>query len=266
MADPYAIYARKILGIRELDALDEETDASLFGNIVHKGLENFFSLDRDFAAPDAAAGLTAALQAAMMEERPRAALEQWWAARLQRMAGWIVSAEAARRAQNPPVALSLEQEAELAIPGGFTLTGRADRIEKRADGTVMIMDYKTGTPPDTRKVEAGTAPQLPLEAVMAEAGAFGPEFRAEVTELRFWKLSGRHLEGEDKPICPKTGALRAVIDTAAAALPAQFAKFANPATPYLAAPHPDRKTYADVYKGISRRGEWGGDGDDDDPA
>jgi hypothetical protein len=42
-----------------------------------------------------------------------------------------------------------------------------------------------------------------------------------------------------------------------------IAKFANPATPYLAKPHPGRRTYKDVYAGISRRGEWGGQGDDD---
>ncbi len=34
MADPYAVYVRKILKFRELDKLDEESDASQFGNIV----------------------------------------------------------------------------------------------------------------------------------------------------------------------------------------------------------------------------------------
>ncbi len=264
IADPYAIYARKILNIRELDPLDEESDASQFGDIVHAGLAAFFSVGQDFAAPDAAQKLDARLQSAMMEQRPRAGLAAWWSARLTRIAAWIVAAEQERRGVKRPVAMALEIEAQLAVPGGFTLRGRADRIERRADGSVFIADYKTGTPPAQKAVQTGAAPQLPLEAVMAEAGAFGPDFAGPVTELAFVKLSGRHDPGEEKPLFPKPEALRAMIDKAAAELPALFAKFADPGTPYLARPHPDRKTFADIYAGISRRAEWGGEGDDDE--
>jgi ATP-dependent helicase/nuclease subunit B len=263
IADPYAIYARKILGIIPPKDLDEESDQSLFGNIVHAGLEKFFTLDRDFTAPTATAELTTMLQNAMREERPRAALQHWWEARLERIAAWIVTAERDRRATNPPIKIDVEVESKLPIPGGFTLKGRADRIEKRADGSVFIMDYKTGSPPSPDQVRYGSAPQLPLEAVMAEAGAFGPEYAAPVTELAFWRLSGRHQPGEDKPLFDKKpDELRDVIDQAAQTLPTLFARFADPTTPYLAKPHPSRQTYEDTYAGISRSGEWGGGEDD----
>jgi ATP-dependent helicase/nuclease subunit B len=265
IADPYAIYAGKILRIEPKKPLDEETDQSLFGEIVHAGLAAFFTVERDFAAPDAAAGLTLALQTAMRESRPRAALQHWWEARLERIAAWIVEAECERRRSNRPVHMALEREAKLAVAGGFTLTGRADRIERRGDGSVFIMDYKTGNPPSPKQVEYGSAPQLPLEAVMAEAGAFGADLQGEVTELAFWKLSGRHVKGEDKPLfAGRPEQLRGVIDGAAANLPKLFARYADAATPFLASPHPGRSTYEDVYKGMSRRGEWGGDGGDDD--
>jgi ATP-dependent helicase/nuclease subunit B len=264
IADPYAIYARKILRIAELDPIDEESDPSLFGDIVHAGLHKFFAANPDFDAPDAAHNLTRDLQVAMRAERPRAALQHWWEARLERIAGWIIEAERDRRRRNQPLAIALEAEGKLPVGQNFTLIGRADRIETRADGTVFIMDYKTGTPPKPKDVEAGTAPQLPLEAVMAESGAFGPEFQAPVAELAFWKLSGRHLQGEDKPLfADDPDRLRETIDNAAASLPALIAKFADPATPFLAKPHPARGTYKDVYQGISRSGEWGGQGDDD---
>jgi ATP-dependent helicase/nuclease subunit B len=265
MADPYAIYAQKILNIRNLDDLDEESDQSLFGEIVHAGLATFFSVDRDFHAPNAAAELTTNLQIAMRAQRPRAALQAWWEARLQRIASWIIEAERERRLTNPPIAMALEAKAMLPVGAEFRLTGRIDRIEARADGSVFIMDYKTGTPPTAKQVAAGNAPQLPLEAVMAEAGAFGTDYIGPVTELAFWKLSGRHNKGEDKPLfASKPGELRAVIDDAAANLPRLFAKFADHNTPYLATPHPDRSTYEDIYTGISRRGEWGGEGPGDD--
>jgi ATP-dependent helicase/nuclease subunit B len=265
MADPYAIYARKILNIRKLDPLDEESDQRLFGEIVHAGLAAFFSVDRDFFAPTAAAELTLKLQLAMRAERPREALQAWWEARLERIAAWIVEAERERRMKNPPVAMLLEKPATLLLDGDFRLKARVDRIEARHDGTIFIMDYKTGNPPSNAAVTSGNAPQLPLEAVMAESGAFGPEFQGEVTELAFWKLSGRHLKGEDKSLfVGKPTELRAAIDAAAANLPELFAKFADPKTAYLAAPHPSRSTYEDIYKGISRRGEWGGEGPGDD--
>jgi ATP-dependent helicase/nuclease subunit B len=265
MADPYAIYARKILNIRKLDPLDEESDQRLFGEIVHAGLAAFFSVDRDFFAPNAAAELTLKLQLAMRAERPREALQAWWEARLERIAAWIVEAERERRMKNPPLAMLLETAAALPIDGDFRLKARVDRIEARHDGSIFIMDYKTGSPPSNAAVASGNAPQLPLEAVMAEAGAFGPEFHGEVTELAFWKLSGRHLKGEDKSLfLGKPEELRAAIAAAAANLPKLFAKFADPGTPYLATPHPSRSTYEDTYKGISRRGEWGGEGPGDD--
>jgi len=265
MADPYAIYARKILNIRELDGIDEESDPSQFGDIVHAGLAAFFATRPDFEAQDAPEHLTRELQIAMRAQRPRAALDHWWEARLERIAGWIVQAERERRrVKNVPAAIALEREAKFPVGPNFTLTGRADRIERRADGSVFIMDYKTGAPPKQKDVESGTAPQLPLEAVMAEAGAFGPDFCAPVTELAFWKLSGRHQKGEDLELFKdKPEELRAAIELAAKNLPILVAKFANPATPYLAKPHPSRGTYKDVYAGISRAGEWGGASNDD---
>jgi hypothetical protein len=86
-----------------------------------------------------------------------------------------------------------------------------------------------------------------------------------VTELGFWKLSGRNSNGEDKPIFPKDPAkLQKIIATAAEKLPALLNKFGRETTAYLATPHPGRSTYDDPYHGISRRGEWGGEGGDEE--
>ena len=69
-------------------------------------------------------------------------------------------------------------------PGGlFRLIGRADRIERRREGGLAILDYKTGTPPSQKEVDAGLAPQLLLEAAMAAAGAFGEGIAGAAEEL-----------------------------------------------------------------------------------
>ncbi|OYV42756.1 MAG: double-strand break repair protein AddB [Acidocella sp. 20-57-95] len=267
MADPYAIYAQKILKLYPLDALDGETDASQFGEIVHDGLATFFEPNPDVTASDATEKLTLSLQTAMRNRRPRAALQHWWDARLQRIAGWIVEAERQRRqTHQPPQEIGVERAGTMKIGQKFALKGRVDRIEQRADGGIFIMDYKTGKPPSAKDVAAGSAPQLPLEAVMAQDGAFGAQFKGDIAELAFWQLSGRHVVGNEKPLFEKSQSLSDIIQTAQDQLPVLFEKFSKPDTAYLAAPHPGRKTYDDPYLGISRRREWGGSEDSDDGA
>ena len=262
MADPYAIYAKYVLRLRELAPLDEESDANLFGDIVHEGLAEFYGQGPDFCARDAAPELAHSLAIAMRRKRPRAALEHWWEARLARIAGWVVEAERERRPTGMAPAVAVERAGQLEY-GPFTLKGRADRIEKWADGSLSIVDYKTGAPPSVGDVESGRKPQLVLEAVLAEQGAFGADMQGEVTELAFWKLTGRDGNGEIRVLFARQPEkLREIIQAAEKGLVALLEKFARPATPYLARPHPGRGLYYDPYAGVSRRGEWGGDGND----
>ncbi len=255
--DPYAIYLSKIIKIRKLSDLDEESDAGLFGNIVHAGLAAFFKDTSNFGAPEAIKKLNTALQTAMRAERPRPSLEHWWDARLQRIANWVVGAEIRRRKlQGSPEAIALERNGTLRVLEKFSLVGRADRIERRSDKSIFIMDYKTGSSPTAKTLQSGAAPQLPLEAMMAEAGAFGPEFTGPVTEMAIWKLSGGRIEGDDTALVQDATQLRLLINLAATNLPALLIKFFNPDVPYLARPHPDRVLRQDIFDGISRRAEW----------
>ena len=259
MADPYAIYARKILRLAKLEPLDAESDASQFGDVVHTGLARFFA-ESDIAQPDALPRLIQALEQAMFETHPRAALAQWWQARLERIAEWLLQAERDRVAQDgAPLARALECKGEWHLAGGFVLKGRADRLERDQDGLVRIIDYKTGSVPSEKKVKAGAAPQLPLEAVMAEHGAFGEEFKAAVKELLYVTLSGRTKGGNEKLILGKADELRDVIDQAAGSLPLLLQKYADPDVAFLASPHPARDNKYDDYAGISRRAEWEGE-------
>lgn len=262
MADPYAVYARKILKLSPLDPLDAENDASQFGEVVHAGLAKFFA-DSDITHPDALARLTAALEHALHDARPREALAQWWRARLHRIAQWLLAAENERVAKNGlPAFRLLECAGEWSMPEGFVLKGRADRVERDQDGLVRLIDYKTGTVPSEKKVKAGTAPQLPLEAVMAENGAFGDDVKAAVKELLYVTLSGRAKAGHERQILSKPEDLRAVIDQAAWLLPRLLKKYADPDVAFLASPHPGRVNQYDDYAGISRRAEWAEEGED----
>ena len=253
LTDPYAIYARYILDLPELAAIEEEADHALFGTVVHDGLQGAYEHD----ALDAD-GIAACLRGALDRADMREAVACWWRPRLERIASWVAATEARRRAEGAPRALATEVRGRIAIDGPagpFTLTGRADRIELAPDGTLTVLDYKTGTPPPKRDVEAGWAPQLPLEAAMAAQGAFGEVFRlAEPGELAHWKLSGTLTGGEALSV-----ARDKVADVVAAAwsgLEQRVEKFDDQSTPYPAQPIGTRPPRFAPYANLARVAEW----------
>ncbi len=253
LADPYAIYARRILHLIPLEPLDAETDAALFGNIVHQGLAEMANDPRAIAAPDAAGKLANVFERLLQDSHVRSALNVFWKVRLRRIADWIVGFE---RERPPFIAVGRERMGEWRFRQ-FTIHGRADRIERRNDGSIAIIDYKTGWAPDDQAVGTGISPQLPLEAVIAEAGGFGADFHGPVVELAYWKLTGGATEGQIRTLFnDDPEALAMAITQARTKIPAILAYYAHPEVPFLDMPHPGRQPYAQPYAGVSRRAEW----------
>ena len=264
LRDPYAIYAKHVLKLRPLDALDQETDAADYGQVVHAGLHRFLRAHGTAWPPNAAVLLREALSYALSETQPREALRAWWSPRLDRIAAWVAETEATRRAAAPPLAIASEAEGiwRLPIARGFDLTGRADRLELRAEGRLAILDYKTGTPPSQTEVEAGLAPQLLLEAAMAEAGAFKGVAAARATELIYWHLSGGFDRGSSVTLFKgDAAAIEAAVAEAASALQRLIATFDDPARAYLSHPHPARAPRFADYAQLARVAEWSAAGD-----
>lgn len=190
----------------------------------------------------------------------RPALAAWWRPRLARIADWVAEAERQRRLFAPMAAVRSEVDGKWPVPGGalpFLLTGRADRIERRADGRLAILDYKTGTVPSGAQVEQGLAPQLPLEAAMAAAGVFGPDLAGQAAELTYWHLSGGFEPGTETKLFkhdPDTTAAKAA--EAERALMALVAAFDDPERPYLSRPHPGAAPRFSDYAQLARVAEW----------
>jgi ATP-dependent helicase/nuclease subunit B len=255
LADPYAIHARRIMRLRPLDPLDAETDTALFGTIVHDGLAAAATSPDWALTADAVARLSLAFEQQLAKHRVRRALAAFWRVRLGRIAEWIVTIERTRIDE-----MGTADAIAVELPGiwqidGFTVKGRVDRIERRG-AALEIIDFKTGTPPNDGAVEAGTAPQLPLEAVIAEAAGF-PGFAGAVDQLAYWKLSGGATEGQTRALLRGDPTrIRAVIDTARTEIPRLLAHYADPATPFLDRPSPARAPYDAPFAGISRRAEW----------
>ncbi|CAH2601523.1 Double-strand break repair protein AddB [Rhodovastum atsumiense] len=258
LTDPYAIHAKHILKLRPLKPLEEATDAADYGALVHRGMQIFLDeVGADWPA-DAPQRLAAAMDRALAEAGLRPALQEWWRPRLARIAVWLAPHERERRVAGPQLIRGeVKGEWTLAVPGGFTLVGRADRIERRADGRLTIIDYKTGAPPSDKDVEAGFRPQLPLEAAMAEAGAFGPELTGTAAELVYWHLSGGFVPAEERSILRGDATrIAAAVATAREKLMTLVTAFDDPKRPYLSQPHPGRVPRFSDYAQLARVAEW----------
>ncbi len=257
IADPYAIYARHILGLRPLDPLDPPLGRADFGVIVHRALSRFCArIDDCPDAPAMAAALENEMEGALIKTAIRPALIAWWRPRLRRIARWVAEWEKERPR---PLLRAAERAGEWVLPisGGFTLAGRADRIERDAQGGIQVIDFKTGLVPSARDVAERRAPQLLLEAAMAESGAFGAEFQGETVALLYLHLTGGVTAGKARALFAEDhAALRAAIAGAASDLRAMIAHFADETHPYHAGRPADRARFRSEYAALARQSEW----------
>ena len=260
MRDPYAIYAEHVLRLRKLDPIAADPGAADRGQFIHAALDAFV---REYPGPLPDDALHRLLDLGRESFGPllRTHPDVWafWWPRFERVAEWFIGLERERRLTVKPLATEVSGELTLNGPAGpFLLTAKADRIDSTGEGLVLI-DYKTGTPPSTREIELGFAPQLPLEAAIAEAGGFAGVAAGTVAELAFWRLSGGDPAGEEKPV---KGAPATLAAEARAGLEELIRHFDDPATPYRSCPRPAMAPRYTDYAHLARVQEWsaGGDG------
>ncbi|MEP3033449.1 MAG: double-strand break repair protein AddB [Pseudoruegeria sp.] len=166
--DPYAIYARKVLGLNKLDPLRPSPDAPLRGSVLHRILEKFAKSDPplDTAKPV----LLNIAKDVLEEDVPWPTARRLWLSRLEKVADWFLETEVQRRMRGTPASFERKGRAEV-LDTGFTLTAQTDRIDTTERGTLRIYDYKTGAPPSAKEQQFFDK-QLPLSAALAENGAF----------------------------------------------------------------------------------------------
>jgi len=255
--DPYAVYARRILNLKKLDPIDQDPGAAERGSFVHRALDRFLKeFPRDLP-PDAGARLLAIGQEEYGRALDRASVREFWWPRFERVVAWLVELERDRRVA---VVQSFgEIEGKLVLPGkagDFTLTAKADRIDRLADGSLAILDYKTGALPKPGDVKSGYAPQLPLEAAIAQAGGFPGVPAAAVAALVYWKLSGGDPPGEEKFAAHDAVGVADLAARARRGLENLVARFDDPKTPYRSLPQPEQAPRYSDYGHLARVKEW----------
>jgi len=260
--DPYAIYAQYILNLKPLPNLEEDPGARDRGIIIHDILDDFIRAHPKTLPDDAFGALIKIGQTAFEPYAPWPNIKAFWWPRFEIIAEWFIHHERRRREKGYTL-LAAETKGDISLngPAGlFTITARADRIDKTPAGTLAILDYKTGQPPTEKMANSGIAPQLPLEAIIAERGGFASIPETPVGELTIIHLSGGREPGKD---IPYKDDIKALIKKTASGLQKRIDAFDRPETPYLSRATPMFLHRTGDYDHLARVKEWSsGSGDD----
>ncbi len=262
LRDPYAIYAKHVLGLRPLDPLDAEIGPLERGSATHLALEKFFKAYPGPLPPDAFGRLMAIADTVFTEMAVPAATLALWRPRFARAAQWFLDVERERRLSIDKSFAEITGTRTFDAPAGrFTLRGRADRIDVLKSGSAAILDYKTGNPPSKKQVETLLAPQLPLEGAILAAGGFAETGPLASSELVYIRLSGGATAGEVRPVGANVPEL---VEKSAQLLKDRIALFDDAAVAYAPRIAPLRSDIAGDYDHLARVREWSLSGWKDD--
>ncbi|RVT40880.1 double-strand break repair protein AddB [Sphingobium algorifonticola] len=258
-ADPFAFYARKMLGLSPLDPVDADPSAAWRGTEVHRILQLWAMEDQRDPAK-----LEARAEALLRRADAHPLMRALWAPRLLAAIRWI-AVQVAQDSREGRRILLVEEKGE-AVIAGVTLNGTADRIDRLTDGRWAIVDYKSGKPPSAKQVQAGFAMQLGLLGLILEHGGFAEK---NVTGLagafEYWSLGkkGEDFGYRESPADPvgKRGKIITADFTASAldSFSDAVGRWLTGNEQFTAKLHPEIPTYTD-YDHLMRLEEWYGRG------
>lgn len=193
MRDPYAIYARRVLGLKALYPIMDTPDPAMKGTLFHRAIDQFMETVPEGELPDdALAQLQASGDAQLASLNRTPWIKMFWQLRFYRIAEWFIDHENTHRNMLLRTYAETKGKAAFDIAGhDITLTAEADRIDLMADGEMLIIDYKTGSIPSQKLVNQGISCQLIIEAMIAQKQGFDQiTVTPEAIKLAYWKLAG----------------------------------------------------------------------------
>lgn len=256
-SDPYSFYAKRILGLPVLEKVDAEPSYAWRGSLVHDILEKWFTHDN--CAVDK---LVERADALLAQEASDPLLRTLWQPRIAAGLRWVADETKRLMAEEGRVVAVAEQPGTVHIKG-IAVRGRVDRIDRTADGGLVIIDYKTGTPPSTKQMNAGFALQLGLIGYMAEELAI-KGVSGTASHFEYWSLAKNKAKdfgfiavptstraADNKP--ERADFVAFAVEQAEAAI----SKWILGNTPFTAKLHPEFALYGD-YDQLMRLQEWNG--------
>jgi ATP-dependent helicase/nuclease subunit B len=263
--DPYAIYARHVLGLDALEPVAGAPNAAARGSVIHDLLARFvehYPVDMPDPREALAFFLKEGGEAFAEVERLSPRLHAEWWPRFVALADAFIAWETARRSQLKAIHVETSGRLEITLRDGsaFALRARADRIEIGRDGAVTLLDFKTGAPPTSRMVYAGFSPQLTLQAAMLMRGAFRQVPRAAATPALVYV----HTSGGREPLRPvdvkpprkDAPALDDLVEDHLQRLTGLLSRYVAGEAGFVSRPFPQYANQYSDYDHLARVGEW----------
>ncbi len=252
LGDPYQFYAGEILALRGLDDLDADPTPAWQGTLAHTILQRWHEEREN----DPKAQIIPIAERVLDEENVHTLLRGLWKPRLFAALERFVELI---DAQDGRQVLAVERKGSMERKG-VRVYGRADRIDKLSDGSLAIVDYKTGSPPSASQVEAGFALQLGLLGLIARDGDFGG-LAGDAARFEYWSLAKKNGEFGyvDTPL--KVGGKRTglepeeMLPETEKFLDLAISKFIKGTDPFTAKFNPNYPGY-DEYDQLMRLEEW----------
>ncbi len=206
-SNPYEIYAKKILQLKELNKIDYQPEYREFGTFVHKALEEFVKNREELEiflkkAEKIFAEFFISDEAKLI----------WWPKFVNIFKNFVEEDKALQACYD-----YLEVPVKLAI-NNILISGKIDRVSCDENGVAKIFDYKTGVIPAVKDVASGLQPQLSIYALMLCLGVIENKNLQNLTpekidSLNYWKLATTS-EGEIKAIIKTPEDVAAVVAAA----------------------------------------------------
>ncbi len=191
-------------------------------------------------------------EVAFAEFLGRPAVAALWWPRYEAVAAWVAAQLRARRHLLQKAQPEVELLWPLVVEGReFSISARLDCLHELADGSVLIIDYKTGALPSAADVTEGRRSQMALYA-LAFADHCTREGRAvPPVSLEYWRLGASADECEVMLAEPN-------LEQALSQLHALLRRFQDVAQAYMPATDPRLVSAHDDYAHLLRRKEWEG--------
>jgi DNA helicase-2/ATP-dependent DNA helicase PcrA len=137
----YLTCRRKFLYNYILELPGRKTQHIVFGNCAHKALEDAYShymKNKKFPSFDF---FKKSFKRELEFQGVNDAIKGMCLSRLDTLSDWYK-----RESRSPVMPYSLESEFAVSFPNGLVFKGKFDKVEVEKDGTVKVVDYKTGKP------------------------------------------------------------------------------------------------------------------------
>ncbi|MEO9463199.1 MAG: PD-(D/E)XK nuclease family protein [Marinomonas sp.] len=259
LGDAFQFYASDILRLSEMEALDEPIGPAWQGTVAHEILDTWHKAREN----DPAVSISQIANEHLEGKHVHALLWGLWQPRLLEALEWI--AAKVREAEPERRVIASECKGGMTVDG-VRIHGRADRIDRLADGSLTIVDYKTGKPPSYAEVDAGFALQLGLLGMIASDEGFKKEGQivasGEARGFEYWSLKKDKdsfgLMSDMLKIPRKKNERREPEDFLAKHaeyLDKAITEFIKGTEPFTARHNPDYKGY-NTYDQLMRLDEW----------